>query len=103
VELTARSTHPLAPKAEHLLFREAILKNASYDLYMASVRPSGRTGELTSPVNSAPALRGKIFDFAVVAVSLRAGSLRRPRRLEPDRQGAGADGGFAAFTPPRKE
>jgi len=25
------------------------------------------------------------------------------RPQTPDRQGAGADGGFAAFTPPRKE
>jgi len=32
---------------------------------MAGVRPSGRTGELTCPVNSASALRGKIFNFAM--------------------------------------
>jgi len=40
-------------------------KNAFYVFYMAGVRPSGRTGELTRSVNSASALRGKIFNFAM--------------------------------------
>jgi len=65
VELTARSTHPPAPKAGLLLFRETVLKNAFHVFYMACVRPSGRTGELTYSVNSASALRGKIFNFAM--------------------------------------
>ena len=59
-------------------------KNTFYVFYMARVRPSGRTGELTSSVNSASALRGKICDFAYVALSLRAGSLRRSGRFAPE-------------------
>jgi len=61
---------------------------------------------LTSAVNSAPALHGKIFDFAIVAVSLRAGSLRRPGRFAPGPQTGNMPdriGGFAAFTSLRKE
>jgi len=95
VELTARSTHPPAPKAGLLLLRETILKNASYDLYMASVRPSGRTGELTSPVNS-----GIPCGFAVLMPTSKVFfSFSTPQTGNmPDRIG-----GFAAFTSLRKE
>jgi len=67
--------------------------------YMAGVRPSGRTGELTFSVNSASALRGKIFNFADVALSLRAGSLRRPRRFALGTRPATCRTGSAALPP----
>jgi len=66
VELTARSTHPLAPiyPPQPLQFRDTIEKSV-LSFYLESVLPSGRTGELTCAVNSASALRDKIFDFAM--------------------------------------
>jgi len=65
------------------------IKKASRGYSKAGIRPSGRTGELTGEVNSASALRGKIFNFAYVALSLRADSLRRLGCFAPAPRPAG--------------